>query len=41
MYNCVVIGAWPAGLTVSLYLARDGYSVICVGEEPGGTLKWM
>lgn len=39
MYDCVVVGAGPAGLTASLYLARGGYNVICVGEEPGGTLN--
>lgn len=37
--DCIVIGAGLAGLTASLYLARDGYSAICVGEEPRGTLN--
>lgn len=39
MYDCVVIGAGHAGLTASLYLARGGYNVICVGEEPDGILN--
>lgn len=37
--DCIVIGTGPAGLTASLYLARGGYKVICIGKESGGTLN--
>ena len=40
LYDCVIIGSGPAGLTAGIYLGRAGYKVLCVtGSEPGGTLN--
>ena len=39
IYDTIVIGSGPAGLTASMYLARAGYNVLNItGEEPGGNL---
>ncbi|MBU0894274.1 MAG: FAD-dependent oxidoreductase [Nanoarchaeota archaeon] len=37
IYDLVIIGAGPAGLTAGLYATRDGLKVAIVGKEIGGT----
>lgn len=37
LYDTIVIGAGPAGLSAAMYAARLGMKTLCVGEIPGGT----
>lgn len=39
IYDCIVVGAGIAGLTASLYLARQGLKIIVIGKDLGGQLK--
>ena len=35
-YHAIIIGAGPAGLTASIYLARDGYDVLVIEQSTIG-----
>lgn len=39
MYDAIVIGKGPAGLSAALYLGRDGYKVLVIGKD-GATEKY-
>ncbi|MEK7165695.1 MAG: FAD-dependent oxidoreductase [Patescibacteria group bacterium] len=38
MYDTIIIGAGPAGLTALLYLQLYGFNACCLGDEIGGKL---
>lgn len=33
MYDCIVIGKGPAGMSAALYLGREGYKVLVIGKD--------
>lgn len=33
MYDCIVIGKGPAGMSAALYLGREGYKVLVIGRD--------
>ncbi len=37
LYDCIIVGAGPAGLTSSIYSARYKVDCLVIGKEPGGT----
>ena len=40
VYNLVIIGTGPAGLTASLYASRYQISHLLIGSQLGGTMAW-
>ena len=40
MYDCIIIGAGPAGMTAAIYTARKKMNTLLVGKEPGGQMTW-
>jgi len=40
MYDLIIIGAGPAGLTASIYASRYKLSNLVIGKLPGGTITW-
>ncbi|GAB4281056.1 MAG: hypothetical protein Kow0067_00180 [Coriobacteriia bacterium] len=40
LYDVVIIGAGPAGLTAGMYCARQGLATAIVGGEVGGQAAW-
>ncbi len=40
MYDTIIIGAGPAGLTAGIYAARREMKALIIGKETGGQLVW-
>lgn len=40
MYDCIIIGAGPAGLTAGIYLARKNISTLILTDQLGGQMVW-
>lgn len=40
MYDCIVIGAGPAGMTAAIYTARKKLKTLLLGKLPGGQMVW-
>lgn len=40
MYDTIVIGQGPAGITASIYAARREMKTLIIGKEPGGQIIW-
>ena len=38
MYDCIVIGSGPSGISAAIYLKRFGFNVLVIGMDEG-TLK--
>ncbi len=39
MYDCIVIGKGPAGITAAIYLVRAGFSCLVIGKDKGSLAK--
>lgn len=39
MYDCVIIGKGPAGITSAIYLKRAGYNCLVIGKDGGNLVK--
>jgi len=39
MYDCIIIGAGPAGLTAAIYLVRKKAKIVVLTEDVGGQIK--
>lgn len=40
IYDLIIIGAGPAGLTASIYASRYQIKHLLIGSQPGGTMVW-
>ena len=40
MYDAIIIGSGPAGMTAGIYCARREMKTLIIGKEPGGQLIW-
>jgi thioredoxin-disulfide reductase len=40
MYDLIIIGAGPAGMTAGIYASRRAMKTLIIGKEPGGQLIW-
>lgn len=40
MYDTIIIGSGPAGLTAAIYAARREMNTLIIGKELGGQLNW-
>jgi thioredoxin-disulfide reductase len=40
LYDTIIIGAGPAGMTAGIYAARREMSALIIGKEPGGQIMW-
>ncbi|MEZ4180049.1 MAG: FAD-dependent oxidoreductase [Candidatus Doudnabacteria bacterium] len=40
MYDCIIIGAGPAGMTAGIYAARKKLNTLILAKEAGGQMVW-
>src|SRR5438477_652422 len=40
MYDCIIIGAGPSGMTAAIYTARKKLKTLLLGKLPGGQMVW-
>jgi alkyl hydroperoxide reductase subunit F len=40
MYDCIIIGAGPAGLTAAIYTARKKLKTLVLSKDIGGQMAW-
>lgn len=40
LYDAIIIGAGPAGMTAGIYAARREMNALIIGKEPGGQMMW-
>jgi len=40
MYDTIIIGSGPAGMTAGIYAARREMKALIIGKEPGGQMVW-
>jgi alkyl hydroperoxide reductase subunit F len=40
MYDVIIIGSGPAGMTAGIYAVRREMKTLIIGKEPGGQLVW-
>ena len=40
MYDCIIIGAGPAGMTAAIYTARKKLKTLVLAKEAGGQMVW-
>lgn len=40
MYDCIIIGAGPAGMTAAIYAARKKINTLLLAKEIGGQMVW-
>lgn len=40
MYDCIIIGAGPAGMTAAIYMARKKFKTLMLSKNVGGQMVW-
>jgi thioredoxin-disulfide reductase len=40
LYDTIIIGSGPAGMTAGIYAARREMNALIIGKEPGGQMMW-
>ena len=40
MYDVIIVGSGPAGMTAGIYAVRREMKTLIIGKEPGGQLVW-